>query len=253
MIVTTSTATATATNSVPQKSLQDKSNFKLLAFDTSGDVVSVAITDGIYSWQQQTQGGMHASTLLLPTIWNVLQESKQDFHDLDAIVFGQGPGSFTGLRTACSVAQGLAFGSQLPVLPISNLMAVAEEARHVHGLQSVTAVIDARMDELYTACFVWISNVNDIKTGHWQATSPAVLCKVNTHTITAQTAGSDFSFAIHEVHPNAATLLRLAPHLLRTGCAVQPAQAFPLYIRNQVAKTTVERAEMALLAAQNTA
>ena len=72
--------------------------------------------------------------------------------ELDAIAFGRGPGSFTGLRTACSVAQGLGFGAGVPVLPIDTLLAVAEEA-HRAGAQQVVALLDARMDEVYFAAY----------------------------------------------------------------------------------------------------
>ena len=92
----------------------------LLAFDTSTDVMSIAVqrtVDGSAQvWQQTAVGGAQTSTHLIPVIQQLMAQADLRFDQLDAIVFGRGPGSFTGLRTACSVAQGLAFGAKVPVL-----------------------------------------------------------------------------------------------------------------------------------------
>ena len=100
---------------------------KLLAFDTSTDRMSIALTDGARVWQHSGPGGALASTTLLPAILALLAEADLTLGQLDAVAFGRGPGSFTGLRTACSVAQGLAFGANqgagIPVLPIDTLRA----------------------------------------------------------------------------------------------------------------------------------
>ena len=132
----------------------------LLAFDTSTDVISIAVARGDQLWTHTGPGGSQASASLIPAIRNCMAQAGLGFADLDAIVFGRGPGSFTGLRTACAVAQGLAFGAQsatrpggVPVLPVDTLLAVAEDARHQHGVHQVVAVLDARMDEVYTAPF----------------------------------------------------------------------------------------------------
>src|SRR5690348_11811729 len=118
---------------------------KLLAFDTSTEVMSIAVAHGAQLWQHTGAGGAQASSTLIPAIQALMAQAGLQFEQLDAIAFGRGPGSFTGLRTACSVAQGLAFGasarllpganvpSQVRVLPIDTLLAVAEEARCQHG------------------------------------------------------------------------------------------------------------------------
>ena len=131
----------------------------LLAFDTSTDTLSIAVQRGDAVWQHTGAGGAQASAALIPAIQRLLAEAGLGFDTLDAIVFGRGPGSFTGLRTACAVAQGLAFGARngqgTPVLPVDTLLAVAEEARQQHGCTQVLAVLDARMNEVYSAHCTW--------------------------------------------------------------------------------------------------
>ena len=109
--------------------------------------------------------GAQASATLITAVRSLLDEAGLELGQLDALVFGRGPGSFTGLRTACAVAQGLAWGANagrgIPVLPIDTLAAVAEQARFAHGCSNVVAVLDARMDEVYMAHYQWQS-------GTWQ-------------------------------------------------------------------------------------
>ena len=128
---------------------------KLLAFDTSTDQLSVGVRHGDAVWSRQAPGGAQASSTLIPLVQALLAEAGIALRELDAICFGRGPGSFTGLRTACSVAQGLAYGADLPVLPVDTLHAVAEEARLLGGATRIVAVLDARMDEVYTAAFAF--------------------------------------------------------------------------------------------------
>ena len=101
----------------------------LLAFDTSGEHVHVGVSVGEAAWVVEDAGASQASANLLPCVRRVLGRAGIGLHELDAIAFGCGPGAFTGLRAACSAAQGLAWGARLPVLPIDTLMAVAEDAR----------------------------------------------------------------------------------------------------------------------------
>jgi tRNA threonylcarbamoyladenosine biosynthesis protein TsaB len=130
---------------------------KLLAFDTSTEHLSIAVSwllDGrVQVRTHEGPGGAMASSTLIPAALALLAQAGLTLRELDAIVFGAGPGSFTGLRTACAVAQGLGYGAGVPLLPVDTLLAVAEEARHAlapaGGAFQVVAVLDARMDEVY--------------------------------------------------------------------------------------------------------
>ncbi|HWH83403.1 MAG TPA: tRNA (adenosine(37)-N6)-threonylcarbamoyltransferase complex dimerization subunit type 1 TsaB, partial [Burkholderiaceae bacterium] len=124
----------------------------LLAFDTATEHASVALALRGRVFAREAAGGAQASATLIPTILALLAEAGVALRELDAIAFGRGPGAFTGLRTACAVAQGLAFGANKPVLPIDTLLAVAEDARAGDARpQRLWAAMDARMDEIYAA------------------------------------------------------------------------------------------------------
>jgi tRNA threonylcarbamoyladenosine biosynthesis protein TsaB len=217
----------------------------LLAFDTSTDTLFIALQRGTALWQHQAAGGANSSAILLPSIQQGLQALGLQFADLDAIVFGRGPGSFTGLRTACAIAQGLALGAGKPLLPVDTLLAVAEEAREQHGLTDVMAVLDARMSEVYHAGYRWAE-------GLWHATHALGLCAPEALQVpeglsvvgNAQAAYAErlAPQATHRVAlPTATALLRLAPRLMADGHLVDASYALPLYIRDKVALTTAER------------
>ncbi len=217
--------------------------YKLLAFDTSTDTMFIAITDGHHTWQHTAAGGAQTSAALIPAIMAFLAQAHLQLTDLDAIVFGRGPGSFTGLRTACSVAQGLAFGAGgLTVLPLDTLLAVAEEARFKAGATQIHAVLDARMGEVYAARYSY--NVNKID-GFWQPQSEIQLVKPDQLTLdAAYTVAGNMPSATVTALPTATAMLRLAPRMLAAGLGVAAEQALPLYIRDKVAQTTAERADL---------
>jgi tRNA threonylcarbamoyladenosine biosynthesis protein TsaB len=228
---------------------------KLLAFDTSTDRLSIALTCEVAGearlWQHNAEGGAKASTDLIPAIEALMAQAGLRFEELDAIAFGQGPGSFTGLRTACAVAQGLGFAANRPLLPVDTLLAVAEEARFLHAPQKsplqLQALLDARMDEVYTAGFLWNgqqwSPQGDVRLHRPEATD------VQAHGLMAgnvfEVYGERLPGAPEQVRwpawPTATAMLRLAPQLMASGAAVDAAQALPRYIRDKVAQTTQER------------
>ncbi|MEQ1536767.1 MAG: tRNA (adenosine(37)-N6)-threonylcarbamoyltransferase complex dimerization subunit type 1 TsaB [Burkholderiaceae bacterium] len=214
---------------------------KLLAFDTSTEVMFIAVTDGKQIWQHTAEGGAKTSAALIPAIMALLKEANLTLQQLDAIVFGRGPGSFTGLRTACSVAQGLAFGAGgVQVLPINTLLAVAEEARFNSNITQIQAVLDARMGEVYAASYAY-------KDGIWSAISDIQLCKPDQLQLETgfQLAGNclEDDSRINAL-PTATAMLRLAPAMLAAGLGVPADQALPLYVRDKVAQTTAERADL---------
>ena len=126
---------------------------KLVAFDTSTQWLSVACLAGEKLVTRAERAGQAHSERLLPLLDEVLAEAGIALADLDAIAFGAGPGSFTGVRIACGVAQGLALGADLPLVPVSTLEALAQTAFRVHGATRVLACLDARMREVYVAAY----------------------------------------------------------------------------------------------------
>jgi tRNA threonylcarbamoyladenosine biosynthesis protein TsaB len=214
----------------------------LLAFDTSTDTLSIAVQRGDACWTHDGPGGAQSSATLIPAIRALLAQAGLEFTALHAIVFGRGPGSFTGLRTACSIAQGLAFGAGVPVLPVDTLLAVAEEARARHGCTQVLAALDARMGEVYHAPYRWAED-GWHGTGELGLCAPEALCVPPGYTLAgnAQAAYGERLAAPSAVPalPTAAALLRLAPALMSQ--AVPAAEALPLYVRDKVAQTTAER------------
>ncbi|MCW5260393.1 tRNA (adenosine(37)-N6)-threonylcarbamoyltransferase complex dimerization subunit type 1 TsaB [Verminephrobacter eiseniae] len=226
----------------------------LLAFDTSTDTLSIAVQHGADVWQHTGPGGARASVLLIPQVLRLMAQAGLSFDRLDALVFGRGPGSFTGLRTACAVAQGLAYGARgglgLPVLPVDTLLAVAEEARQRYGCTRVVAVLDARMDEVYHARCEWLPGDGrwraepDFGLGAPESVQPPVGWTVAGNA--RERYGQRLAPAACHVLalPTAPALLRLAPGAIAAGGGVPASAALPRYIRDKVAHTTAERAAL---------
>lgn len=237
-----------------------------LAFDTSTDRMTVAVAGPLpeQRWQRASAGGAAASASLIATVRELLDQAGVRLQDLDAICFGSGPGSFTGLRTACAVAQGLALGADVPVLPVPSLLALAQAARSAHAPAAhcarVTALLDARMDEVYAASYLWQGE------RLWCLHPPCLLAPEQVAAWAAQPLGPELptptwhawagnvaqvygprlappaGTPLLEAWPEAQAMLALAPFLLAQGAAVAPDEALPLYVRDKVAKTTEERA-----------
>jgi tRNA threonylcarbamoyladenosine biosynthesis protein TsaB len=219
----------------------------LLAFDTSTERLTAAVQPGAQPViEHEAAGGSQASAGLIPALLDLLARAGLRADTLDAIVFGRGPGSFTGLRTACSVAQGLAFGVGVPVVPVETLLAVAEDARARAGVTRVVAALDARMGEVYWARYAHEDGAwhreGDILLG-----APQAMVVPDGWAVAGNALGllADVlppGTARVEAAPTAAALLRVAPALVAEGHAVRADEATPLYIRDKVAQTTQERA-----------
>jgi len=224
----------------------------LLAFDTATEHLSIALLSGGGVHVHEGAGGAQASATLIPSILALLAHTGIALKDLDAIAFGRGPGAFTGLRTACSVAQGLAFGAGKPVLPIDTLLAVAEDARRGVADVRVWAVLDARMDQIYAAEYAhangrWSTLVAPFLTdcealaARWQGAPPEVVAG-NALAAFGTRLRTGNATIVADAAPRATALLRIAEQAWRDGAAVDPALALPLYVRDKVAETESERA-----------
>lgn len=246
-----------------------KPGARVLALDTSTDRLSVALgsPDQPGGWLlHEGAGGAQASATLIPLIRSLLAQAGWQLSGLDAIAFGRGPGSFTGLRTACAVVQGLALAARpggIPVLPVDTLQAVAEQARWQIGQRGescpdrIVAALDARMDELYLAEFdlagelpravghPWLSAPEALQLADgWPeaGTGSAPLLAGNAMAVYGMRLPAAWQAAQQEsAWPTAAAMLRLAPALWAAGAAVPAAAAQPLYVRDKVAQTTEER------------
>ncbi|HEY2927075.1 tRNA (adenosine(37)-N6)-threonylcarbamoyltransferase complex dimerization subunit type 1 TsaB [Piscinibacter sp.] len=223
----------------------------LLAFDTATEHMSIAL--GVHGELRlhEAAGGAQASATLIPAIMTLLGDAGLGVHDLDAIAFGRGPGAFTGLRSACAVAQGLALGAGKPVLPIDTLLAVAEDARDGDAPQRVWVAMDARMNEIYAAHYAFEAGGWTVLTAPLLSTADALNARWASDAPQA-VAGSALAVFGHQLRPGAArlapaalprarALLALAQAAWERGEGLDPALALPLYVRDKVAQTTAER------------
>ncbi len=222
---------------------------KVLAFDTSSEYCSVALWLDSAVLAKDAMAGQRHSEMLLPMVQELLAQAGLLLSGLNGIAFGAGPGSFTGLRIACGVAQGLAFGANLPVLGICTLEALAE-ATHS---ERVIACLDARMGEIYHgAC--------EKGEADWICVREPSLCLPRDAPQVAGTGwtgcGSGFDLygdALRTRYdgrlaridrgmaPHAREMASLAARRFARGEGVDPALAAPLYVRNKVALTEAER------------
>lgn len=223
----------------------------ILAIETSSELASCALLSGDSVVARESDGVRTHSQSLLPMVQELLTESGLRLEQVDAIAFGAGPGSFTGVRTACGVAQGLAFGLDLPVLPLITLEAMAEACRARSGATEVLAVLDARMNEVYWAQYRF--------DGAWRVVVAPVLsapelvqplaaaglaaCGNGFAAYPDAFAGKDFAAqADSSIVPHARELARIGAAAFAAGQGVPAAQAQPLYLRNKIAFTSAERA-----------
>src|SRR3954471_24025679 len=212
---------------------------RFAAIETSGDWCSVALwRDGDIASIERRAPNRH-SELALPMLEKLLADAGLTASRLEGVAFGAGPGSFTGLRIACGLAQGLAFARGIPVIGISSLEALAEES----GASRVVACIDARMHEVYYAAL-------EKHDARWSEVIPARCEAPPVLGLDEGWIGAGNGFAAYgnmglknvqpEVHPTAIAVARLAAPRLAAGEGVDAAEAAPIYVREKVAFTTAE-------------
>jgi tRNA threonylcarbamoyladenosine biosynthesis protein TsaB len=221
---------------------------KLLAIDTSTEACSAALLIGTETREHFKLAPREHAKLILPMVDKLLAEAGLSLSQLDAIAFGRGPGSFTGLRIAASVAQGLAFGADLPVLSISTLAALAQGTHTDLGLTHVLAALDARMNEVYWGVYQ-ISGTGVMELhGEEQVCAPGEVAFPDKGewqgvgsgwkeygTALRERCGTLVHTVMPERQPRARDVALLGLTAMQRGLAVSAEQAVPVYLRNRVA------------------
>ncbi|MFI4869500.1 MAG: tRNA (adenosine(37)-N6)-threonylcarbamoyltransferase complex dimerization subunit type 1 TsaB [Steroidobacterales bacterium] len=224
---------------------------KLLALDTSTELCSAALwLDGAVSSREAIRERGH-SELILPMIDQLLREAAVDLRQLDAIAFGRGPGAFTGVRLAAGVAQGLGFAAGLPLLPVSDLRALAAQALLLPGASSRALICqDARMEECYWGCFERVAGAVYAVTAEAVAAPSELALPADWAGHCLCGAGSGFAAYRDRLEPLIAQLSALfsdfRPRAREVALlaaqdglasAVPAEQAQPVYLRDEVART----------------
>ena len=230
---------------------------KLLAIDTATEVCSVALlSNGEITTEYQETARDH-SRLILAMIDRLMASAEMTPAQLDGLAFGRGPGSFTGVRIAAGVTQGIAFAADCPVLPVSDLAAIAQRAYRETGAKHVLTAIDARMGEVYWAAYQLAPSQLMQLCGSECVVSPGEVplaeldCNVDwqgrgTGWVTYQqelAAATSMLNVSNHTHglPHAQDILVHGQHLLANGGGLPAELAQPIYLRDKVAQTLVER------------
>ena len=215
----------------------------LLALDTATEACSAALLhQGRIYQRAEVIPRLHAQRLL-PMIDEVMAEAGIALADVDALVFGRGPGAFTGVRIATGMVQGLAFACDKPVIGISNLAALAQRAWREHGVEQVCAAIDARMDEVYWGCYRLEEGVMALA-GSEVVSAPEQVSLARGFDSPAG-AGTGWQYAERlavsvsaswpQMLPDAQDMLSLALPVWKSGQLLDAAEAQPVYLRDKVA------------------
>ncbi len=225
----------------------------ILALDTATECCSVALWRAGAVVELAEDVGQGHSEHLLPMTQALLAQASITLQDLDAVAFGAGPGSFTGLRIACGAAQGLAFGLARPVLPVGNLRALAAHVfLRLPQARRVGAAIDARMHEVYWTVYERGGEPDVLTEIAAPALSSAAECAAEFAALAVDAIGGNaLSFPavlwpegaarVPDARASAGDIARLAAVDWSAGRAVAPAAAAPLYVRDRVALTIEER------------
>ena len=215
-------------------------------------MASCALLNGAVLLSRESSGVRTHSQSILPMVQELLAEAGVTLRQCDAIAFGAGPGSFTGVRTACGIAQGLAYGAGLPVLSLVTLDAMALACRQQTGAANILAVLDARMGEVYWAQYhdgAVVAGPALCAPGAVApvpAGGPLTACGNGLSAYPDAFAGQPYAAAalsagLTLIMPHARQVAQLAVAALAAGAALPAAQAQPLYLRNKIAYTSAER------------
>jgi tRNA threonylcarbamoyladenosine biosynthesis protein TsaB len=226
---------------------------KLLAIDTSTDVCSVALTTTTGIQELISEVPRTHTQVLLPMISSILQDNSLSIASLDGIAFGCGPGSFTGLRICLSIAQGLAYGANLPLIPISSLKAMAAGALRMKQCNKgvIVPIIDARMDEVYWSVYE-LSFSTETGTHHLNLRNDEMVSTPQ-DCYEAMTSdkhevicgiGSGWNYSLFldipgvnvdkNFSPLAYDIADLALVAYKKGESINPLEAEPIYLRNEI-------------------
>jgi tRNA threonylcarbamoyladenosine biosynthesis protein TsaB len=221
---------------------------RLLALETSTEEGSVALLNGAQLEQRRIPTPREQTDLVLPLVAELLDHAELALSTLDGIAFGRGPGSFTGLRIAAAVAQGLGLASGLPLLPVSTLAATAQRAWRLRGFGHALVCLDARMGEVFWACFGIREGLAEPLAPE-RLSGPAPVAWAGADTDSWAGVGSGFAAhgeALRRIAqsaaevlpafcPSAADLLPRAQADLREGRGQLPEVALPVYLRGEAA------------------
>lgn len=228
----------------------------ILALDTAMEACSVAVVSPSGRAVRYEELSRGHSERILAMVDAALAEARLSLADLDAVAFGRGPGSFTGVRLAASIAQGLAFGARLPVVPVSDLAALAQRVLDSQAAESVLVCADARMSEVYWACFRrGARGLAEVCEPGERASLPGAVEAAAGLADPVHGAGRGFLAypellarfegrlrAVHgQLLPRAEEVARLALAEIAAGRTVAPEAALPTYLRDDVARPGRER------------
>ncbi|CAL1241417.1 tRNA (adenosine(37)-N6)-threonylcarbamoyltransferase complex dimerization subunit type 1 TsaB [Candidatus Methylocalor cossyra] len=222
---------------------------KLLAIETATEACSCALLIDGHSTERYALAPREHNRLILPMVQSLLEEAGLALEQLDALAFGRGPGAFTGLRIAAGVVQGLAFGADLPVVPVSTLAALAQQALDETAAPQVFACLDARMDEVYWGVYGRGGEGTAQLLGQ-ELVAPAGAVPLPGEgwgvglgsgwsrygALLADRLGNRLTAVLQDRFPRAAAVARLGAEGFRLGRAVAAEQAVPVYLRDQVAR-----------------
>jgi tRNA threonylcarbamoyladenosine biosynthesis protein TsaB len=223
---------------------------KILSIETSSESCSVALSFEGDIRERFEQAPMRHAELVLPMVEDLLTEAGISLRQLDAIAFGRGPGSFTGLRIGIGVVQGLAWGARRPVVPISSLAAVAQTFfdRHQPGsLKRVCVAMDARMQEVYTAQFALAADGLVESASEERVCTPESIEFADSEPVGAAgngfarydslaRSGAMLAWCVPDCWPHAAAISRLAARWLQSNAPLPAHEAQPVYIRDKIAE-----------------